>query len=139
LVTYTAIAEEGRAEGMGPSSHAKVFDVLDAGMRGLELAHRGGVNVVFGTDLLGGMQRLQLTEVRLRAEVQPAADVIRSATTVAARLLDAEGVTGLIEPGTRADLLAVDGDPLADIGLLCEPERSHRLLMANGVAVQLPC
>ena len=35
------------------------------------------------TDLLGGMHRRQLTEFTLRAQVQPAADVLRSATTVA--------------------------------------------------------
>ncbi len=139
LVTYTAIAAEGRAEGMRAESHSKVFDVLEAGKRGLELAHRGGVNVVFGTDLLGGMQRLQLTEFRLRAEVQPAVDIIRSATTTAAKLLGAEGSIGVVAPGSHADLLAVDGDPLADIGRLCEPERFHRLLMANGVVVKLPC
>src|SRR6266702_1863055 len=87
LATYAALAEEGIEHGMPADQHRKVFDVLDAGLHALELAHRAGLPIVYGTDLLGGMHRRQLSEFTLRSRVQPAADVIRSATTVAARLL----------------------------------------------------
>jgi len=46
----------------------------------------------------------------------PAADVLRSATVVAAELLNAPGVSGAIEAQTFADVIAVDGDPLANAG-----------------------
>ncbi len=45
-------------------------------------------------------------------------DVLRSATTVAAKLCGLGGKAGVIEPGADADLLAVDGNPLEDWGLL---------------------
>jgi imidazolonepropionase-like amidohydrolase len=45
-------------------------------------------------------------------------DIIRSATTVNAELVNRTGELGVAAPGARADLIAVDGDPLADISLL---------------------
>ena len=43
LVTYSALAEHGREAGLPETSHRKVFDVLDAGLRALEMAHRAGM------------------------------------------------------------------------------------------------
>jgi imidazolonepropionase-like amidohydrolase len=132
LATYAALAEEGREHGFPADQHRKVFEVLDAGLGALELAHRAGVPIVYGTDLLGGMHRRQLTELTLRAEVQPAAAVLRAATTVAARLLGLEGRVGVVAPGAFADLLLVDGNPLERLALLTEPARHLRLVMKAG-------
>ena len=54
----------------------------------IELARTAGVRLVYGTDLLGAMHDAQLTEFALRAQVQPAAEVLRAATVDAAALLD---------------------------------------------------
>jgi imidazolonepropionase-like amidohydrolase len=132
LATYAALVEEGLAQGFPADQHPKVFEVLDAGLRALELAHRAGLPIVYGTDLLGGMHRRQLTELALRAQVQPAADVLRSATTVAARLVGLEGQVGVVAPGAYADLLVVDGNPLERLEVLADPARNLRLVMAAG-------
>jgi imidazolonepropionase-like amidohydrolase len=132
LATYAALADEGLEHGVPAAQHAKVFEVLDAGLGALELASRAGLPIVYGTDLLGGMHRRQLTELTIRSEVQPAADVLRSATTVAARLLGLQGQVGVVAPGALADLLVVDGNPLERIGLLTDPARNLRLVMAAG-------
>jgi imidazolonepropionase-like amidohydrolase len=132
LATYAALADEGLDHGMPAAQHAKVFEVLDAGRGALELAQRAGLPIVYGTDLLGGMHRRQLTELTLRSEVQAAADVLRSATTVAARLLRLEGRVGVVAPGAFADLLVVDGNPLERLELLTDPARNVRLVMATG-------
>jgi imidazolonepropionase-like amidohydrolase len=132
LATYAALASEGLEQGMPADQHAKVFEVLDAGLAALELAHRAGLPIVYGTDLLGGMHRRQLTEFTLRAQVQPAADVLRSATTVAARLVGLEGRIGVVAPGAFADLLVVDGNPLERLEVLTDPDRHLRLVMAAG-------
>jgi imidazolonepropionase-like amidohydrolase len=132
LATYAALAEEGLEHGLPADQHGKVFEVLDAGLRALELAHRAGLPIVYGTDLLGGMHRRQLTEFALRAQVQPAADVIRSATTVAARLVGLEGRVGVVAPGALADLLVVDGNPLDRLEVLTDPGRRLRLVMQAG-------
>jgi imidazolonepropionase-like amidohydrolase len=132
LATYAALASEGLEQGMPADQHAKVFEVLDAGLAALELAHRAGLPIVYGTDLLGGMHRRQLTEFILRAQVQPAAHVLRSATTVAARLVGLEGRIGVVAPGAFADLLVVDGNPLERLEVLTDPDRHLRLVMAAG-------
>ncbi|BAL88431.1 putative amidohydrolase [Actinoplanes missouriensis 431] len=56
------------------------------------------------------------------------ARVLELATTGAARLIGLGATTGLIAPGFDADLLVVDGDPLADLGAL----RRVRLVVARG-------
>jgi len=135
LVTYWALKAEGREHGLSADSWAKVDTVLDAGLGALERAARAGVRIVFGSDLLGGMHRHQAREFRIRSEVQPPLDVLRSATTVAADLLRRTGELGVVAPGAHADLLLVDGDPMADIGVLAEPDRHLRAVVQGGEVV----
>jgi imidazolonepropionase-like amidohydrolase len=132
LATYSALAEEGLAAGLPKVSHDKVFEVLDAGLHALELAHRGGVKIVYGTDLLGDMQYRQLTEFCIRAQVQPAVDIIRAATSTAAELLGLSGRIGVLAPGAAADLLIVEGNPLDGVSLLTKPADNLRLIMHSG-------
>ena len=132
LVTYSALAEHGREAGLPETSYRKVFDVLDAGLRALEMAHRAGVSIAYGTDLLGAMHGMQSQEFVLRAQVQKPAEIVRSATVVGAQLLRMEGQVGSIAAGAYADLLVVDGNPLEDAGLLARPESSLLLIMKAG-------
>ncbi|WP_395293228.1 amidohydrolase family protein [Kitasatospora hibisci] len=135
LVAYEQTAKLGAASGLPPASIGKLAEVRDQGLAALERAHRAGVNLVYGSDLLGPLHPAQLEEFRLRAEVQPAADVIRSATVTAARLLGMAGEIGTLTPGAHADLLVVDGDPLADLAVLTRPERHLRHVIKAGVPV----
>ena len=132
LATYRALAEEGVAGGMPAALVAKTGEVLDAGLRAVELAHRAGVPMAYGTDLLGIMHRRQLSEFALRSDVVPNADLIRAATVNAARLMRLEHEIGAVREGLSADLLVVDGDPLRDISVLQDPERRLRLVMKQG-------
>ncbi|MFI9383890.1 amidohydrolase family protein [Kutzneria sp. NPDC052558] len=131
LVTYWALKEEGREHGLPESSWRKVDDVLGAGLAALERASRGGVKLVYGTDLLGGMHRRQNHEFRLRAEVQTPLEVIRAATTTAADLLDLTGEIGTLAVGAHADLLVVEGDPVEDIGVLAEPKNFRHVIQGG--------
>ena len=45
-------------------------------------------------------------------------EVLRSATVTPARMMGIEELVGTVEVGKRADLIVVDGDPLADISAL---------------------
>jgi imidazolonepropionase-like amidohydrolase len=135
LVTYWALQEEGREFGLPQDSWRKVAEVLDAGLHALEIAHRGGARIVHGSDLLGGMQRHQSQEFRIRADVLPALDVLRSATTVAAELLGLTGQVGVLDVGAHADLLLVEGDPLADVTVLAEPGEHVPVVVQAGRVV----
>ena len=57
LVTYDALAREGVEAGLSADMRAKLSNILQSGLRALELAARAGVSLVFGTDLLGRMHR----------------------------------------------------------------------------------
>jgi imidazolonepropionase-like amidohydrolase len=69
----------------------------------------------------------------IRAEVMSPFDLIRSATIVNAELLNRAGEIGVIAPGARADLIAVDGNPLADISLLDGQGEHITHIMKDGV------
>ena len=132
LSTFRAIASEGVEAGMPAELQVKVHQVLDAGMAALELAHRRGVKMVYGTDLLGSMHRHQLLEFSIRTEVQPTIDVIRAATVNAAELFGMAGEIGVVAAGARADLLVVDGNPLDDVSVLQAPDRHLTAIMKDG-------
>ena len=133
LATYRALAAEGVEAGMPAPLVAKVDEVLDAGIRALELAHRHGVKMAYGTDLLGIMHRRQLDEFAIRAEVQRPLDILRAATVNAAELFGMTGEIGVVAPGARADLLVLDGNPLEDLGVLQDPTRYLRAVLKDGV------
>lgn len=136
LITYRALAEEGEKWGLPAASTAKVQDLLERGLDALRRADQGGVQVAFGTDLLGGMQRLQSEEFSLRGKVQSPLAVIQSATITGARLLGLEGMIGEIRPGFAADLIAVTENPLDRIDVLADPARNVRLVMRAGEVVR---
>jgi imidazolonepropionase-like amidohydrolase len=133
LVTYWALKEEGREHGLPESSWRKVDEVLGAGLAAVDRAARGGGKLVYGTDLLGGMHRHQNHEFRLRGEVQTPLEVLRSATSTAADLLNLTGEIGTLAVGAHADLLVVDGDPLADVGVLAEPKHFRHVVQGGTV------
>jgi imidazolonepropionase-like amidohydrolase len=132
LVTYWALKNEGREFGLPEGSWRKLDEVLDVGLSALDLAYRGGVRLAYGTDLLGGMHRHQNHEFRIRAQVQPAIDIIRAATSTAAELLRAEGELGTLAAGAHADVIVLDGDPLEDIGRLADPAAHMPLVVQAG-------
>jgi imidazolonepropionase-like amidohydrolase len=131
LVTYWALAKEGRGFGLQEASFRKVSDVLDGGMRALELAHASGIKIGYGTDLLGGMHRHQSQEFVIRSEIQAPIDIIRSATTIGAEIVGMSGKLGTLQPGAFADFIALVRDPLQDITALADPA-AIKYVVKNG-------
>ena len=103
LVTYFAIEEFGRAHHFPEGSLRKVRDVLDAGLGSLELARDAGVEIGFGTDLLGETHDQQSREFAIRAEALSSQEILRSATLTNARILGREGELGVIAPHSNYD------------------------------------
>ena len=132
-VTYEMLAAEGAALGFPPESIRKVEVVRSAGMRALGLLREAGVSMAYGTDLLGDMHRHQSEEFVIRGRVLPARDVIASATHVAARLCRMEGEIGAVTPGAFADLVVVEGNPLADLSLLTRQGAHLPIIMKGGI------
>ena len=90
------------------------------------------MKVGFGTDLLGATYTRQSSEFNLRREVFTPVEILRQATSVNAELMGLKGELGCVHVGARADLIAVDGDPTKDIGLLAEGGRNVSLVVLDG-------
>ena len=74
--------------------------------------HDAGVTIVPGTDALAGFALHRELELYAEAGIPPA-EVLRMATLGAARVMKKDAEVGSIEPGKLADLILIDGDPLA--------------------------
>ena len=135
-VTFEMLATEGASLGFPPDSVRKVEIVRAAGMEALGLLHDAGVPMAYGTDLLGEMHRHQSEEFVIRGRVLPAQQVIAAATHVAAKLCRMEGEIGVIAPGAFADMIVVDGNPLADLSLLTRQGAHIPLIMKAGAFVK---
>jgi imidazolonepropionase-like amidohydrolase len=80
--------------------------------------HEGGVTLVAGTDkAIPGHSLHRELELYVEAGIPPMA-VIQLATLGAARVMKMDAEVGSVEPGKRADLILVDGDPLRDFNAL---------------------
>jgi imidazolonepropionase-like amidohydrolase len=111
---------EGKKNGVLEDNLRKDRDIAEVQRQGFARAHRAGVKMVYGTDAgvypHGDNARQFATMVRYGMTPLQA---IQSATVNAAEALGrpGEGV-GAIAPGKHADLIAVRGDPLADVRVL---------------------
>lgn len=136
LVTYEALAREGRQLGFSEVGLDKLQKVLEVGATSLGIAKAAGVKMAYGTDLLGDLHRCQSDEFAIRGRVLSAAEIVRSATVVGAELLRMAGRLGVVAPGAFADLLVLDANPLDDLGLLGGQGEGLRAIMKGGVFVK---
>ena len=132
LVTIFAMIESGAEFGLPGIFADKLQGLGEEGLRSLEICRAAGVPMGFGTDLLGPLQDRQSREFLIRSEVLAPLDVLRSATSINAALVNRAGSLGTIAPGAVADILVVDGDPLTDLGLLQEQGRHLLAIMKDG-------
>jgi imidazolonepropionase-like amidohydrolase len=92
-------------------------------------AYRGGVKIAFGTDSGVSPHGENAREFVLMVEAGiPAAYALQSATIHAAEVLGVDD-QGVIEPGKRADIVAMPGDPVADIDAVMKVD----FVMKDGV------
>ena len=97
-------------------------------------AHRAGVRIAFGTDSGVGPHGDNAGEFEYMVEAGMApAEALRTATVHAADVLGVADI-GRLEPGLRADIVAMPGDPLADIGVV----RRVDFVMKDGRVVLAP-
>jgi imidazolonepropionase-like amidohydrolase len=136
MATIYALKELGPQQGVPDVSMQKLYSVIDHAMAGLEVMKRAGVQIGFGTDLLGEMHTRQCTEFTIRREALEPIDILRSATSVNAKLLGQEDRLGCIKPGAFADILVVDGNPLDNIELLASNGEKLSVIMADGKLIK---
>jgi imidazolonepropionase-like amidohydrolase len=135
LVTYEKLYEQGPELGIPKANLDKLARIINAGLESLRIAQAAGVRIGSGSDLLGSMRRFQGQEIALQAQALGAKAAIVATTKTNAQLLGIEAETGTIEVGKLADLVVVDGNPLADPGLLATPDRLRMVIRAGQVHI----
>jgi len=101
--------------------------------KSLKIAYPLGVRIAYGTDAGVSKHGRNADEFELLVKFgMPAAEAIKAATVNAAALLGLEKEIGTLEVGKSADIIAVDGDPLADVRAL----KAMKFVMARGEVIR---
>ncbi len=114
------VMEKARVPGfLPPSVAAKALLVGPQMTATFQRAYQAGVKIAFGTDqgVAPHGENAREFVYMVNAGMKPM-DAIKTSTLEAAKLLGAEQELGTVETGKFADLVAVPGDPLADISLM---------------------
>jgi imidazolonepropionase-like amidohydrolase len=134
LIAPHAIVEGGLAAGIPEFAVKKSLTLRERHLESFRLALRAGVTIAAGTDAGTPLNPhgtiVPELALMVGAGMEPL-QVIRSATSVAAKVLGLEAETGCVAPGLGADLIAVEGDPSADVKVL----DAVRLVIADGRTV----
>ncbi len=132
LVTYWAFRDHAEKFGFPERNQAKNDGLFEQGRAAIGLFRDAGVELGFGTDLLGEAQPYQNQEFAIRAELEPAVDVLRSMYVTNVRLCDLVGKIGTVSPGAHGDLVVTDVDPLEDLAALADPEAALAAVVQGG-------
>lgn len=147
-LTYPRILLElGWGDIDGPGVMQRRYDSV---RRMLPVAHKAGVRILTGDDYSGVFREI-LKDDPLDHQVGcygrefafygaidglSPSDVLEWGTKNAGELLvDPPAKVGVIEPGALADLIVVDGDPLADLTLLARPNDALKAVIRDGALV----
>ena len=137
------IDTEGRKQGWPEEFLRKNFETTEAQRQNFTSAVRQGVDVVYATDAGVFPHGLNARQFRIMVErgMTPM-QAIQSATSRAARAMGWQDRIGALRPGLFGDLIAVRGDPLADITLLERVDvvvkGGHAYRQGDGEALRMP-
>ena len=125
----------------GSPGRLKQLEVAQGTDRSIRLARKHGVKLAWGVDVLFNAQKAaaQTRQLAVMARWFAPAEILKMATGDNAELLALSGPRnpypgrlGVVEVGALADLLLVDGDPIADIQLIADPGRNFVVIMKDG-------
>lgn len=127
---------------MTAERRAKRKEIVDGNARVWPLARKHGVKLAWGTDFLfePEMNADQNRMILMLRQWFTPAEILKLVTYDNAQLLALsgprvpyEGKLGVVETGALADLILVDGDPLANLDLIADPARHFSVIMKDGV------
>jgi len=135
------------SETMAPARREKRKPVIDGQQTVWARAKAAGVKLAWGTDFLFDLEANREQTAYL-LKLQPwftPAEILKLATHDNAQLLALSGprspypgALGVVREGALADLILVDGDPLANLDLIADPEKNFVVIMKDGAIVKEP-
>jgi imidazolonepropionase-like amidohydrolase len=136
LAAVDRLQRFAKNSGLSPIMIGKLDEIARHSLQAFDDCRTAGVKLGFGTDLLGPLHPDQNFEFTVRREVAPALEILRSATSGNAELLQRSGELGTVSAGAIADLIALDGNPMEDISVFERSAQSIRLIMKEGVILK---
>ena len=116
----------------------------------LPVAQKAGVRILIGDDYSGVFREVleddpldhkvgdygrEFAFYGAMARLDPAAILSWGTRNAGEALIGAPGQLGVIAPGALADLIVVDGDPVADLSILARPQEKLKAVIRDGVTV----
>jgi imidazolonepropionase-like amidohydrolase len=134
LTAGAHIIEKGTAAGIPEWAVEKARRFRPMRLESLSKAKKAGVKIAFGTDAgtpfnphgKNASELVHIQEIGLTPE-----EALIAAASVNAGMLGLEDRIGTLAPGFIADLLIVDGDPLADVKVLTDPGKLHAVFQGG--------
>jgi imidazolonepropionase-like amidohydrolase len=136
LSVVAVIRDHGKALGLPPMSLDKIRGLYEQMQASIENCTRAGVKLGLGTDLLGSFHDRQGGEFQLRREVNAPIEILRSATSVNAEILQKAGELGCIAAGALADVIVLERNPLEDLSVFAEATSGISLIMRDGALIR---
>jgi imidazolonepropionase-like amidohydrolase len=142
LSTQPFLGEEGSTFQSGSFEYLKKKAVVAGTDIIYGLVRKHGIKTAWGTDILFSEEKARRQTSLLSAMTRwfTPAEALRMATSTNGELLALsglrspyEGRLGVVEVDALADLLLVDGDPIADIKVIEDPARNFVVIMKDGV------
>ena len=129
-----AQVEAHKNDSVAAEDRKRMESFLQAIQESVQTARSLGVKIAAGYDAASAEEQGRNSDelVALTKRGMPPLEVIRAATINAAELMGWQDKVGALEPGHYADLIAVDGDPLADITVL----QRVKFVMKGGTVVK---
>ena len=130
------IVTKGKEVGIVEWGIRKATEAFEHHLRSVKMAYEAGVKIAVGTDFGGpplfkmGTNAMELELLVEKIGFKPM-DAVVSATKIAAEACGLEDKIGTIQPGKKADIIVVKGNPLEDIRVLRKIE-NIRLVMKEG-------
>jgi imidazolonepropionase-like amidohydrolase len=140
-LSFQPFTDAAPAATMAPANQRRLMQVIAGTERTVALAKKYKLKMAFGTDVLfsPAAAARQGAELAKMQKWYSAAEALAMATGTNGELLKLSGPRdpypgklGVVEEGALADLLLVDGDPVANIRLIEDPAKNFVVIMKDG-------
>jgi imidazolonepropionase-like amidohydrolase len=135
IITYELLSRREAGNGWTEANVRKIRQALTGAYDSLGLASEKGLRIGSGSDVLAGMHQDRGREIACHARVMGAMAAIIASTRTNAELMRLDREIGTVEEGKRADLIVLNGDPLADPGLFGMAQ-NVRMVVQDGRVVK---
>lgn len=137
LSVINVLREHAPDIGLPPKSQEKIEGLYEQALEAVAACTKAGVKLGLGADLTDhAFHPLQGGELALRGQVNTPLEVLRSATSVNAEIMQQTGRLGCVAGGAYADLLALDFDPFKNLSAFSDPLENIPLIIRGGKVVK---